>query len=181
MPIKTIAPNYYVVPCEIGIRAKVIPDPNQRGLPSDFWTTGFSDLVGVNNFSLNFTLNSGVFRGVGDCVNIRRPTSWEGTLDLTRFISSANWARDNNTGLTSLYRLINQGTPANGYMFGTQHSWNTTIGVVIFIPNVSKTKNLRLGLAGLVSSASFSVERDRVEENISLRTHANGTLISQLV
>jgi len=180
MPIKTIQPNYYVVPCEIVAQAKVISDPNQRELPANFWTTGFSDLMGVNNFNLTFTLNSGIFRGIGDCTSIRRPTSWEGSLDLTRYITSANIGRETNTGITSLYRLINQGTPSNGYLFGSsgQFAWNTTVGILFKI--FGNNKRWDIGIAGLVSNASLSVERDRVEENISIATHVSNGFVSGL-
>lgn len=181
---KVIQPNYYVVPCEIKMLARVIQDSQQKTLPSDIFTrTTYSDLMGVTNFTLNFNLNTGSFRGIGDCVNIRKPTSWEGSLDLTRFITSANLGRQNNNGITSLYRLINQGNPSNGYLFGDngQFAWQTTVGVLVEIPNASGNKVWRVGIAGLVNNASFSAERDRVEENISIATHLNQTFYSALV
>lgn len=181
---KVLQPNYYVVPCEIKILARVVADSQQKTLPANpYVRSNFTELMGVTNFTVNFNLNTGSFRGVGDCVNIRRPTSWEGSLDLTRFITSANLGRQNNSGITSLYRLINQGNPSNGYLFGDQGQflWRTTVGVLIEIPNADGSKVWRLGMYGLVNNASFSAERDRVEESISLTTHLNQTFLSTLV
>lgn len=181
---QVLQPNYYVVPCEIKILARVDADSQQKTLSSNYFArSNFTELMGITNFTLNFNLNTGSFRGIGDCVNIRRPTSWEGSFDITRFITSANLGRQNNSGITSLYRLINQGNPSNGYLFGDQgqFAWQTTIGFLIEIPNAAGNKVWRVGIAGLVNNASFSAERDRVEENISITTHLNQTFLSTLV
>ncbi|MCS6954806.1 MAG: hypothetical protein NZM44_00405 [Candidatus Calescibacterium sp.] len=167
MPLVSVPANYYVVPCEATILGKVIQDANQFTIQNAFWTLNtFQVIKGITNINMSFSLENQMFRGIGDCMAIRKPTAWNASVEVTRFITG-----------DSFYRLINQGNPQNGFVFGSssQFGYNVVGGFILQIPNSAYNKKLSLGVAGIVSNASMSQTRDRVEETISIQAHSNNT------
>jgi hypothetical protein len=69
-----LSANYYATPCEITIYFKVINYSHMSAAPPDAFVFDNNNILsGVTNFSISMSLNNAVLRGIGDCVQIRKP------------------------------------------------------------------------------------------------------------
>lgn len=173
---RIVPPNYFAVPSELIIKAKIFALASTRTLPANPFQA-MNDLMGVTNFTLTFTLNTGIFRGIGDSVQVRKPTHWDATLDITRFITDATFG---GTPIVSIFKEIGRySSNTGGFIFGSDVVGNYVMSVMIRIPNATRSKYLEIRFIGAFTNATITAERTRVEETVSLAAYTNGCLFTE--
>jgi hypothetical protein len=174
-----IPTNYFAVPSEIGVYGAIFDLPNDtrslRQLPTIPAT--LSPISGITNLSLAFNVNTGTFRGIGDTVQVRKPVSWETTLEMTRFITDRHQSL-----VSSIFKEMNRfSSNTGGFLFGSNLLARYVMVVRIDIPNDLRNKVLRLRFIGSFTNVSISGDRGKVEETISLQGYINGAISAAFV
>jgi len=160
-----LSANYYATPCEITIYFKVINYSHMSAAPPNAFVFDNNNILsGVTNFSISMSLNNAVLRGIGDCVQIRKPVGWDFNINITRYIVR------NAGGLNgSIFDLVHKtGTVSKKYLFPAEMTGNFTCSFRVDVSNRVNNKLTRFQGYGAIKSVSISAEKTRVEEVITI-------------
>lgn len=159
MPI-TVPNNYYITSCEAKLYYNIYTDSKFLVRPAigDNGDNINFPLYGVTNFTLKFDVISKEFRGIGDCSQIRKPVSWDASIEFTRYITSADDYIFN-------YSTLGTTATSGGFHYINMQN-NNLIGIKLVLPTASGTRSNKIWGVFAIENASMSGEQEQYSETI---------------